>query len=102
MNLKGFEDSTKFKLLDLDKLDFIDSTYLINGKLEFKGTIDEPKTARIHTIDNKYLILWIEKGEMSILGDYENFGDSKIDGSLLNSVMTKYRCRLPFFRTTLK
>lgn len=91
MNLRGFEDSTKFKLLDLDKLKFIDSTYLFHGRLEFRGSIDEPVNARIHTVDNKYLVLWIEKGIITVDGTYDNFDFSKIDGSSLNAVLTKYR-----------
>src|SRR5690606_4791197 len=91
MILTGFEDSTKFKLLDLDKLEFIDSAYSIDGKLQFKGNVKEPFSARIHTIDDKYIILWIEDKEIRIEGEYKDFLHSKIEGSVLNSVMTKYR-----------
>jgi peroxiredoxin len=91
MNLVGFEDSTLFKILDLDKLEFIDSTYLNNGKLKFKGKVKEPFSARIHTIDDKYLILWIENVEIKIEGNYKDFEFSNIEGSSLNTVMTKYR-----------
>lgn len=91
MELNGFKDSTEFRFLNLDKGEFTDSTYLINGKLQFKGQVEEPYNARIHTIDNKYLVLWIEKGAINVRGDYDNFGSSKISGSALNLVMTKYR-----------
>jgi len=91
MTLIGFEDSTEFRLLDLDNSTFIDSTYIIDGELEFSGEVNEPFTARIHTIDDKYLILWIENSEIKAAGNYRNFESSKIEGSLLNTVMTKYR-----------
>jgi peroxiredoxin len=87
----GFEDSTKFRLLHLDRQEFIDSAYLVNGKLQFKGRTSEPFPARIHAIDNKYVILWIEDEQITIEGDYKDLFYSKIKGSPLNDVMTKYR-----------
>lgn len=91
LSLSGFEDSTMFKLLHLDSLEFIDSAYIVNGKVQFKGTVKEPFTARIHTVDDKYVILWIEDKEISINGNYQDFFYSKFEGSALNAVMAKYR-----------
>jgi peroxiredoxin len=91
MNLTGFQDSTKFRVLDLDRLEFVDSAYSFNGKLEFKGYVTEPFNARIHTIDNKYVVLWIEPGDIKIQGSYDDFNFSTIEGTPLNSVMVKYR-----------
>lgn len=91
LELDGFEDSTKFQFLHLDKLEFTDSAYIKNGKLQFKGNTKEPFVARIHTIDGKYLILWIDNNNISVKGTYSDFGNSKIEGSPLNTVMTKYR-----------
>jgi len=91
LSLNGFADSTKFNLLDLDKGRVVDSALIIDGALEFNGSVDEPVTARIHTIDNKYLILWLENKDISIEGDYDNFSSSKITGTELNEIMCKYR-----------
>lgn len=91
LELDGFEDSTKFQFLHLDKLEFTDSAYIKNGKLQFNGNTKEPFVARIHTIDGKYLILWIDNNNISVKGTYSDFGNSKIEGSPLNTVMTKYR-----------
>ncbi|MEM6265128.1 MAG: thioredoxin-like domain-containing protein [Bacteroidota bacterium] len=91
LDLKGFEDSTTFYLVDLDKLEPIDSTNLMNGQLTFEGKIDNPISAKIKTVDNKYLVLWIEQGTINVNGTYEDFGNSNITGSPLNAVMTKYR-----------
>ncbi|PHN02541.1 TlpA disulfide reductase family protein [Flavilitoribacter nigricans] len=91
MNLNGFQDSTEFKLFHLDKGIVLDSAYIQNGQLAFSGTAEAPFTARIHTVDNKYLVLWIENENITVYGDYENFNYSKIEGSQLNEVMTKYR-----------
>jgi peroxiredoxin len=91
MSLEGFRDSTQFKLLDLDKEMFIDSTFIENGKLTFNGMVDEPFNARVQTIDGKILILWIENKPINVTGNYKDFMFSKIEGSPLNSVMVKYR-----------
>jgi len=91
LNLTGFKDSTEFKLLDLDKGEFIDSTKIYDNRLNFKGNAQEPFNARIHTIDNKYLILWIENGEIEVQGDFKDFGNSAIKGTPLNTVYVKYR-----------
>jgi thiol-disulfide isomerase/thioredoxin len=91
LNLTGFEDSTRFDLVNLDEGFTLDSAYLIAGKLTFVGNVLEPISARIHTVDNKYLICWIEKGQISISGTYDDFSNAMFSGSPLNEVMSKYR-----------
>lgn len=91
MYLENFPDSTKFQLLDFDKSEIIDSSYLIEGKVIFKGKVNEPFNARIHTIDDKNLDLWMENSKIKINGTYQDFQYSKIEGSPLNIVMVKYR-----------
>lgn len=91
LNLTGFKDSTEFKLVNLDKGEVIDSTKIYDNKLNFKGQVKEPFSARIHTVDNKYLVLWIENGLIEIVGDLENFNNSKIKGTSINNVYVKYR-----------
>jgi len=91
LNLTGFKDCTQFKLLDLDKGEFIDSTKIYGNRLNFKGNVKEPFSAQIHTIDNKYLMLWIENGEIEVQGDFQDFGNSAIKGTPLNTVYVKYR-----------
>jgi peroxiredoxin len=91
LNLTGFKDSTEFKLLDLDKAEIIDTKYIINGELKFTGKVDQPFLTRIHTVDFKYLVLWVENKNINIHGNYANFSFSKIEGSPLNDIMVKYR-----------
>jgi len=91
LNLTGFKDSTGFKLVNLDKGEIIDTKYLVNGELKFTGKADEPFIARIHTVDNKYLILWVENLNINVRGNYDNFVNSTIEGSPLNDIMIKYR-----------
>lgn len=89
--IEGYADSTKFKLLDLDRGLVIDSQYVFQNRLEFSGVVDEPFIARIHTIDNEWLVLYIEKGITNITGKKGSFRFSHFDGSELNNVMVKYR-----------
>ena len=91
MVLDGFENDTKFEIWDLDKGLVIDSAYLKNGKAEFKGKVKIPLSVRIATIDSKYLIVWLEEGEINITGSYDNFNLSNINGTPLNGVMVKHR-----------
>lgn len=91
LNLNGFKDTTEFKLVNLDKGEVIDSTKIYDNKLSFRGNVKEPFSARIHTVDNKYLVLWIENGKIEVIGDFENFSNSNIKGTPINNVYVKYR-----------
>lgn len=91
LEIEGYADSTKFELLDLDKGLVIDSQFIFQNRLEFSGVVDEPFIARIHTIDNEWLVLYIEKGITNITGKKGSFRFSHFDGSELNNVMVKYR-----------
>ena len=89
--LSGFPDGTKFKLLNLDRSLFIDSTVLLNGALQFEGMTDQPFMARLHTINGKFLVLWVEPGTITINGHYEGYQYASIQGTPTNQVMVKYR-----------
>jgi len=91
LNLKGFKDNTKFKIWNIDKGLIIDSISLKNGKAKFNGKIETPFVASIETIDDKYLNIWLEQGKTNVIGDYDNFFYSEINGTPLNEVMVKYR-----------
>lgn len=92
LKLEGFEDSTQFQFLQLDKGEFIDSAFIKDGKLQFKGTTKEPFVARIQTTENgKLLVLWVDSSKITVKGNFDNFINSNIEGSSLNTVMTKYR-----------
>lgn len=91
LDLKGFKDSTKFYLLDLDLGKYTDSIMLINGKGKFTGYVKEPAAFRIHTIDNKYLIIELDNSNISVTGDYKDFEYCTITGSELNKIWTKSR-----------
>ncbi|MGS2764432.1 redoxin domain-containing protein [Sinomicrobium sp. M5D2P9] len=91
LNLNGFRDGTDFKLLNLDKNEFIDSAKIYDGKLSFTGSVKEPFSARIQAAKIESLVLWIERGMIKINGNNENFAFSTIQGTPLNEVYTRYR-----------
>lgn len=91
LDLKGFKDSTKFYLLDLDLGKYTDSIMIINGKGKFTGYVKEPVGCRIHTVDNKYLIIVLDNSNISVTGNYKDFEYCAISGSELNKVWTKSR-----------
>lgn len=93
-SMSGFQDGTLFEFLNLDKMEITDSVTIEDGYFEFDGLVEEPFSARIHTVDGKYLILWIESGTIEITGDYDKFSFSTIEGSKLNMVRAKYRTEL--------
>lgn len=91
MDLTGFKDDTKFYLLDLDLGRIIDSTSLKNGKAQFLGFVKEPAAYRIHTVENKYLVIEIENCDIKVTGSLKDFEYCSIVGSELNKVWTKSR-----------
>jgi peroxiredoxin len=84
MELTGFKDGTTFELVDLDLGKVIDSTRINGGKVTFRGSVKSPVVGRIHTIDNKYVIVYLENKPMTIRGDYKDFYYANIEGSEIN------------------
>ncbi|MBT1711027.1 TlpA family protein disulfide reductase [Fulvivirgaceae bacterium PWU5] len=91
MELTGFKDGTWFHLVNLDLGKATDSLQLKNGRGVFKGTVKEPAGCRIHTIDNKYLIIELDNSYLKVKGSYQDFGYATITGSALNRTWTKSR-----------
>jgi len=91
LDLTGFKDNTKFYLLDLDLGKYTDSITLIDGKAKFTGFVKEPVGCRIHTVDNKYLVVELDNSNISVKGNYKDFEYCTIEGSDLNKIWTKSR-----------
>jgi peroxiredoxin len=91
MELIGFKDGTTFELVDLDLGKVIDSTRLSKGRLTFRGSVKTPVVGRIHTIDNKYVIVYLENKPMTIKGSYDDFYYAKIEGSEINDYWIRSR-----------
>jgi|GEM_PF-267793 len=88
-NLKGFKDSTKFYLLNVDSAQQIDSSYLISGKLRFSGQVTEPVIFRLYPKPDKvfiYFNLWVENRTITITGTKNKFSELTVKGSTLNKI----------------
>jgi peroxiredoxin len=85
--LTGFNNNTKFYLVNLDSTQNIDSVYLKQGQLIFRGKVSEPVTFRLYPENDKvYFNLWIENKDITITGDRNNFSDLQVKGSPLNKI----------------
>ena len=87
--LTGFKDSTKFYLVNLDSTQNIDSAYLLNQKLLFKGSVTEPVTYRLYPKPEKafiYFNFWIENKTITLRGNKSKFSELKVTGSPLNKI----------------
>jgi thiol-disulfide isomerase/thioredoxin len=83
--LKGFKDSTKFYLVNLDSAQNIDSTYLLHQKLLFKGRVMEPTAFRLYPeADDAYFNFWVENRTITLAGDRTKFSAIVVKGSPLN------------------
>ncbi|WP_111707398.1 TlpA disulfide reductase family protein [Lutibacter citreus] len=93
-NLKG---SLTVVLTKMDSRNFygksIDSTLSLNGSFELKIEINEPSEYMIIDYKNKVAkrnYLWLENGDISITGNFDDFENAKISGSKLTELSEKY------------
>lgn len=91
LNLSGFKDGDKFYLLNLDNESVVDSAAIKDGEITFRGHVNGITLFRIHGIDGKYCIVFIENKPITIIGNYANFYYSKILGSEVDSSYTQSR-----------
>ena len=85
--LTGFNDHTKFYLVDLDSTQRIDSAYLSNNKVTFKGKIDQPSVFRLYPeLEDLYFNLWIEPRTINLAGSKDKFSRITVKGSPINDV----------------
>lgn len=91
LEMTGFKDNTKFYLLDLDLSKVVDSAEIKNGKVTFTGKVKNIVPFRVHTIDGKYVVVYLENKPITIKGDYKDFKYSKIEGTEVNNYQVKSR-----------
>lgn len=91
LNVTGFKEGAMVKLLDLDQGRIVDSGKLYQGKLLFRGKVDNVVPARLHTDDGQYVIVYLENKPISITGDVTDFQYSKIVGTETNAMWTVSR-----------
>ncbi len=91
--LTNVKDST---LLILDNLSIgasVDSTYVIGGKFDLTGVVDEASRFVLKTKFNpsapksfKYLFFWIDNTPMTIEGDFNDFRYARVKGSQVHKL----------------
>ena len=98
-NIENLKDSLTVVLTRMDIQNFygaiVDSTLSQNGSFKFQGTLPEQSEYQILIIDyeakvGKRLYLWLESGAISIIGNFDDFENAKINGSKLTEFYKKY------------
>lgn len=91
LRLTGFKDGDSLRLLDLVSGQIVDSGRLEKGRAVLHAAVGEPRVARIHTVDGKYLVLYLDQADLSVNGSYADFGYCQIRGSAINDAWTRSR-----------
>lgn len=79
--VSGFSDSTLIYLSSLD------STFIINGKFCFDGSVADKEKITLHTKGyGDYKIFWIENSIIKFHAEKGNFRNAKITGSAIQAV----------------
>ena len=98
-NIENLKDSLTVVLTRMDIQNFygaiVDSTLSQNGSFKFQGTLPEQSEFQILIIDyeakvGKRLYLWLESGDIAIIGNYDDFENAKINGSRLTEFSKRY------------
>lgn len=80
-SIKNMPDSSKVVMyLDMDTI--LDSTLVLNGKFQFKGTVERPRRVMLRiesTRDGR--MFWLENKTIHITGEKGDFYNSKVTGS---------------------
>ena len=97
--IENLKDSLTVVLYKIDSRNFygknIDSTLSLNGSFEIKTKIIEPSEYMIMILDYKNEVakrnsFWLDKGDISIIGNYDDFENAKIIGSKLTELSKRY------------
>ncbi|SDY18014.1 Thiol-disulfide isomerase or thioredoxin, partial [Lutibacter oricola] len=97
--IENLKDSLVIVISKLDSRNFfgkkIDSTISLNGSFEFEIDNNEPSEYMILILDYKNKIgkrnsFWLDKSDISLIGNYDNFENSQINGSRLTELSKKY------------
>lgn len=83
--LEGITDNETIYLYNSKTRDYIDSTFTLEGKFEFSGTVEETSLYMIiYKKDGrpeKYKNLWVENMPISFTGSFDDFDNVVITGS---------------------
>ena len=89
-DLTGFEEGTKFFLVNLDNEQEVTTAHLENRKLLFKGALAEPVAHRLYFKDEAGIIsdlnFWLENKAITIIANKNDFSNAVIKGSPINDI----------------
>lgn len=97
--INNLKDSLTVVLTKMDSRNFygkkIDSTVSLNGSFELKTEITEPSEYQIMIIDyeakmGKGFHFWLDKKDISIQGNFDDFENAKISDSKLTDLSKEY------------
>ncbi|MGV8947598.1 MAG: redoxin domain-containing protein [Lutibacter sp.] len=97
--IENLKDSLTVILYKMDSRNFygknIDSTLSLNGSFELKIDIEEPSEYMIIIFDDKNQVVkrnsfWLDKSDVTIIGNYNDFENAKINGSKLTELSKRY------------
>jgi len=97
--IENLKDSLIVVISKLDSRNFygekIDSTLSLSGSFELEINSNEPSEYMILILDYKNQIakrnsFWLDKSDISIIGNYDDFENAKINGSKLTELSKKY------------
>jgi len=106
VNINGIKDSVKAVFYNMETLQPIDSTYVIDNKFKFRGFIDEPSSGLIYFMNStieKYptILFWIDTTNINIVANLKSLNvkynttcflrKSQISGSKLNHLVIDYK-----------
>ena len=92
----NFPDSTKVYLYNRDIDKNIDSAYVIKERFEFSGRVDLPSLCYLEFYDQEnthldpYKFFFLENENISIIGDYSDFINAKVNGSSQTDLYNQY------------
>lgn len=91
-NVKNGTAVLKYLNLVDNEAVIVDTTLVKNNKFEFRGTIESPYfyTITLNNDKSKSLYFFLEKGEILIEGNEENFSKSKVIGSVEDAILKGY------------
>jgi len=97
--IENLKDSLIVVISKLDSRNFygkkIDSTLSLNGSFELEINNNEPSEYMIMILDYKNQIgkrnsFWLDKSDISIIGNYDDFENVQVNGSKLTELSKKY------------
>lgn len=87
----GLDQMVYLKTLNNNALELVDSTFMKDGKFQFKGNVNVPHLNVLEfSFTNERIIFFIENSKITIEGDVSSIPASTIKGSKSQDLMVKF------------